>query len=105
MELFSAACTLGLAADHLYARRDEFNTPDIIAPFRITKPRSTALQYFCSTRRNVARPTPTETYAIIAARMGQGNSCAMKTAIPLITTTEKIIGVQTAKPIRAPIAL
>src|ERR1700691_5756167 len=105
MDRFNAACTLGLAVEIWRAGSAEFTAADTTAPVGSTNPNRTALRYFLSTRLNVAVPTPTETYAIIAARIAHGNTPAMNEIRPLITTARKITGVQTANPMRAPSAL
>src|SRR5712664_427444 len=98
MDRFSAACTSGFAADNCSAGRAEFIAAATTAPAGSTKPSSTTLVYFESTRLSVAIPTPIQTYAIMAARIGPGNSCAMKVVRPLTTTAKKMMGVHNAKP-------
>src|SRR5271166_5218802 len=96
MERLRAACTPGLAAESCRAGSAEFMAADTTAPPGKTKPSKTTLRYLGSTRRKVAMPTPMDTYAIIAARIGHGNNCAIKSVRPLQTAAMKMIGVQRA---------
>src|ERR1700730_14729026 len=105
MERFSAAWTSGFAADSFSAGSAEFTAELTTAPAGKTKPKSTAFTYFWSTRWSVTRPTPTDTYAIIAARIAHGKSWAMNNEIPLMNTARKITAVQKQNLMLAPIIL